>query len=286
MTQHAAGDAAGPAGRGLADLRALPRRHRLGDHAPRTPARVGEDAHLHRRFLADFYAGEFPGTFARGARFQPDPRTGEARTSGTRRVAGRARGGAGAGDASRWSSRSGASCCCTRVAFAHGGLPLIYMGDELGLRNDPAWARRPRARATTTAGCTARRWTGRRPSAATTRRTVEGRLWAGLRRLVAARRAHPRDPRPGRTRAAVDRQRPRLRRCCREQAGERLLVLANFTPLEQAVHAGVARDRGFRADARAAAGPTAARSSLARRLPRARALPVPLDRLDASRPGS
>src|SRR3954451_21828902 len=43
---------------------------------------VGEDAHLHRRFLADFYAGEFPGSFARGARFQPEP-SGEARTSGT-----------------------------------------------------------------------------------------------------------------------------------------------------------------------------------------------------------
>src|SRR4051812_4248817 len=45
-------------------------------------AAVGEDGYLHRRFLADFYAGDFPGSFARGARFQPDPRTGEARTSG------------------------------------------------------------------------------------------------------------------------------------------------------------------------------------------------------------
>jgi len=35
-------------------------------------ARAGEDAHLHRKFLSDFYAGEFPWTFARGARFQPD----------------------------------------------------------------------------------------------------------------------------------------------------------------------------------------------------------------------
>src|SRR6201999_4430692 len=42
-----------------------------------------EDGFLHRRFLADFYAGDFPGSFARGARFQPDPVTGEARTSGT-----------------------------------------------------------------------------------------------------------------------------------------------------------------------------------------------------------
>jgi amylosucrase len=50
---------------------------------PEDAGRVGEDAYLHRRFLADWYAGDFPGSFARGARFQPDPRTGEARTSGS-----------------------------------------------------------------------------------------------------------------------------------------------------------------------------------------------------------
>src|SRR3954447_12314474 len=54
-----------------------------GAITPEDAARVGEDAYLHPRFLADWYAGEFPGSFARGARFQPDPRTGEARTSGT-----------------------------------------------------------------------------------------------------------------------------------------------------------------------------------------------------------
>ena len=79
---------------------------------PEDAARVGEDAYLHRRFLADFYAGEFPGTFARGARFQPDPRTGEARTSGHLRVAGRA--GERAATRSRSSWRCGACCSCTR----------------------------------------------------------------------------------------------------------------------------------------------------------------------------
>ena len=54
------------------------------------------------------------------------------------------------------------------VAFAHGGLPLIYMGDELGLLNDAEYLDDPH-RATTTAGCTVRRWTGRRRRAATTR---------------------------------------------------------------------------------------------------------------------
>ena len=63
------------------------------------------------------------------------------------------------------------------------------MGDELGLLNDASYLDDPRQAPTTTAGCTGRRWTGRRRSAGTTRRTVEGRLWAGLQRLIAARRA-------------------------------------------------------------------------------------------------
>ena len=29
------------------------------------------------------------------------------------------------------------------VAFSFGGIPLIYMGDELAMRNDPGWAGDP-----------------------------------------------------------------------------------------------------------------------------------------------
>ena len=79
---------------------------------PEDAARVGEDDHLHRRFLADFYAGEFPGTFARGARFQPDPRT--RRGAHVRDRARRWRGWSAAPDEDGGrSSRCGASCCST-----------------------------------------------------------------------------------------------------------------------------------------------------------------------------
>ena len=78
---------------------------------PEDAARVGEDAYLHRRFLADWYAGEFPGSFARGARFQPDPRTGRrARPAPARRWPGSNQ----RLTRSRPSWPCGASCCCTR----------------------------------------------------------------------------------------------------------------------------------------------------------------------------
>ena len=132
----------------------------------------------------------------------------------------------------------------------------------------------------TTAGCTARRWTGRPRSTAATRGTVEGQIWAGLRRLASARRA-------ARAVHAQGRSEPlwtsnhHVFALLREHAGERLLLLADFTPLEQAVQAGVATGNGFRpAPAAAVSGRTAAGS--ARGLPRPRALPVPLARgLDA-----
>ncbi len=200
---------------------------------PEDAAAVGEDAHLHRRFLSDFYAGDFPGSFARGARFQQDEATGEARTSGmTASLAGLE----SAGDdpvAQELAVRR--VLLLHAVAFAHGGLPLIYMGDELGLLNDPGWAEHQRDD---------NRWMHRPPMdwAAAERRnvagTVEHRIWEGLQRLIAARRA---------TRAthAHGAGQPlwtgndHVYGLRREFAGERLLVLANFSADEQRVRAGI-----------------------------------------------
>ena len=51
-------------------------------------AAAGVDGFAHRRFLADFYAGDFPGSFGRGVRFQDNPATGTGTRppGGTRRA--------------------------------------------------------------------------------------------------------------------------------------------------------------------------------------------------------
>ena len=67
----------------LDHLRPLPRRHRLGDRRRATPRRSGCRGFEHRRFLSDFYAGEFPGSWARGLVFQENPATGDRRISGS-----------------------------------------------------------------------------------------------------------------------------------------------------------------------------------------------------------
>ena len=188
--------------------------------------RAGEDAHLHRKFLSDFYAGDFPGTFARGARFQPEPDTGEARTSGsTASLAGLE----SAEDEVAVELAIRRILLLYAIAFAHGGLPLIYMGDELGLLNDPTgrvdpdnrWMHRPFMD-----------WEAaeRRHDPA----TVEGRLWAGLQRLVAARRGTRAIHVQGRSEARFTGN-DHVFAIAREQAGERVVVVANFTADPQRV---------------------------------------------------
>jgi amylosucrase len=204
---------------------------------------VGEDAHLHRRFLADFYAGAFPASFARGARFQLEPHTGEARTSGTTASLAGLEAARESGDELALELALRRILLLHAVAFAHGGLPLVYMGDELGLLNDRAWEDDPARREDN-------RWM-HRPAmdwTAAERRgrpdSAEGRLWHGLRRLVAARRA----TRAAHVQGAAEplwTGNDHVFGLLRSQAGERLLLLANFTPERQPVGLAVVSERGL-----------------------------------------
>ncbi|HSE08958.1 MAG TPA: alpha-amylase family protein [Nocardioidaceae bacterium] len=98
-------------------------------------AAVGLDGHMHRRFLSDFYSGAFPGSWARGLVFQEHEATGDRRISGSL--------------ASLAGLEAGDPHAVRRILLAHaiilgfGGLPVIWMGDEIGLLNDAAWETDP-----------------------------------------------------------------------------------------------------------------------------------------------
>lgn len=143
---------------------------------------LGIDGFGHRRFLNDFYVGRFPGSFARGAAFQENPRTGDARVTGTTAsLAGIEAGDAGGED---------------RVVLAHavamstGGMPLLYLGDEVGQFNDYYYRDRPSEASDS-------RWVNRpfRPETAYEARhdeaTVAGRIFTRLTRLLDVRRSTP-----------------------------------------------------------------------------------------------
>ncbi len=151
---------------------------------------VGLSGAAHRSFLSDFYSGQFPGSFARGAVFQFNPATGDRRISGACASLAGLEAALDAGD------EEALALAIERVLWAHalasgfGGIPLLYMGDELGLRNDYAYVRDPDHRADN-------RWM-HRPAmdwTAADRRhlsgSVEARIYHGLSTILRARARTP-----------------------------------------------------------------------------------------------
>jgi amylosucrase len=99
-------------------------------------AAVGVSGHGHRNFLSDFYEGSFPGTFARGALFQFNEATGDKRISGSF---------ASLAGLERAADPTATDLAVDRILLGHaliaawGGIPLVYMGDELALLNDDGY---------------------------------------------------------------------------------------------------------------------------------------------------
>ena len=102
-------------------------------------AAVGWDGYGHRSFLADFYAGEFEGSFARGMHFQSNPETGDRRTSGSAASLAGVEWALDGGSPAALETAIARLTCAYAMVFGFGGLPLLYMGDELGLLNDHAF---------------------------------------------------------------------------------------------------------------------------------------------------
>jgi amylosucrase len=157
---------------------------------PVDAAAGGFDAFAHRDFLNAFYAGEHPGSFGRGLRFQPNPVTGDARMSGSAAALCGIAEALALGDEGRLEDGIRRLLLAYGVVAAYGGIPLVYMGDELASLGDPDWAQVP-------AQAGDNRWVHRPHMdwAAAARRTdpatLEGRAFAGLQRLLRTRARLP-----------------------------------------------------------------------------------------------
>jgi len=151
-------------------------------------AAAGRNGVEHRHFLTDFYTGRYPGSPATGLPFQQGPGAGGARISGSTASL------CGVEQALQNGDRTALDLALRRlvlmhaVTFAFGGVPLLYMGDELALVNDHSYLSDPDRAADN-------RWL-HRPAMdwqAAERRTdpqsLECRTFDWMHRLVAARKA-------------------------------------------------------------------------------------------------
>jgi len=193
-------------------------------------ARLGINGHDHRQFLNAFYTGRFPGSFARGLPFQENPRTGDARVSGSCASL------AGLEKALREETANEVELAVRRILLIHGmiltlgGIPLIYLGDEVGTLNDYTYRLDP-------AKADDSRWVHRpvtdweKMDRRSDPNTLEGNIYGRLGRLIATRKEH--GAFAGNEMQAVDTGSDHVLGYVRTNGAERVLVLANFTEQPQ-----------------------------------------------------
>lgn len=140
--------------------------------------RLGVDPDAHRRFLNRFFVGDFPGSFARGVPFQTNPRTGDSRVSGTTASL--------AGIETDEEEGIRRILLAESIALSTGGIPLLFLGDEVGQVNDDSYLQDP-------GKADDSRWSGRplHPAGLYADRddpsTVAGRIYGRLHRMIRVR---------------------------------------------------------------------------------------------------
>ncbi len=151
---------------------------------------AGYDPALHRRFLVDYFTGRFEGSPARGLPFGENPRTGDARISGSLASL------AGLEAALESGNEEAIDAAIRTIVMLHatilsfGGIPLFYYGDAIGMLNNVEYLADPAKRDDN-------RWAHRSRfdwDKAERRHqpgTVEQRIFGALKKLIAVRKETP-----------------------------------------------------------------------------------------------
>ncbi len=201
-------------------------------------ALLGINSHDHRSFLNAFYRGRFEGSFARGLPFQENPKNGDCRISGTCASL------AGLEKAIYEEGAAEIDLAVQRILLIHGiillagGIPLLYLGDEIGTLNDytyqddprkahdSRWVHRPQANWQTYA---------KRQDAV----TPQGKIFQGLQDCITLRKTI--GAFSGGDLEIIESGNPHVLGFVRIFEGQHALVLANFSEQPQQLSASLLR---------------------------------------------
>ncbi|GIX01022.1 MAG: alpha-amylase [Pirellulaceae bacterium] len=210
-------------------------------------AAIGINAYDHRRFLNQFYTGQFPGSFARGVPFQENRETGDMRISGTMASL------AGLEQAIEENDEQKKELAIRRMLLLHGislsigGIPLLYLGEEWGMLNDydfvrdPAkagdtrWIHRPRMRWEYLQSLDDHIDSGEG--------SIRKRIFLSTQRLIQLRKELP--ALAGQDMELISTGNEHLLGYVRLHDGHRLVVLANFSPDPQGIEGNILRTAGL-----------------------------------------
>jgi len=206
----------------------------------------GYDPALHRRFLIDYFTGKFAGSPARGLPFGDNPKTGDARISGSLASL------VGLESALESQDEEAIDAAIKTILLLHsmilsfGGLPLLYYGDAIGTLNSLEYLADPAERDDN-------RWMNRSHfdwTKAENRHqpgTVEFRIFSALKKMIALRKETTAFADfDNRQLLAVDN--PNLlvfSRTDPQNSGNRVLVVANFNVAPQTLLIGELKPHGF-----------------------------------------
>ena len=184
----------------------------------------------HRLFLNEFYTGEFEGSFAKGLSFNYNPINKDRRITGTAASLG------GLELAIETDDTVSADHALQRVlmiysiAMSVGGIPLIYIGDEIATLNDYNYLNDPDKQDDS-------RWVHRpffdweRAEKRNDKTTHEGKMYHGMVQMIQTRKTTPELGR-GRT-LFIDTDNSHVFGFIRNQ---QILVLCNFSEQPQTIH--------------------------------------------------
>ena len=203
---------------------------------------LGINGYSHRQFLNAFYTGRFPGSFAAGLPFQENPKTGDARISGTTASL------AGLEKAINQTSAEEVELVIRRITLLHGltmtlgGIPLLYLGDEIGTLNDyqyrqdpgkahdSRWVHRPQANPDSMAN---RLQAG----------SLENQVFTRLQQLITIRKSN--SAFSSSEIQVMNTENPHVLGFTKQVQQDHLMILANFSERQQVISANVLRLYGL-----------------------------------------
>jgi amylosucrase len=148
---------------------------------------ICQDPVLHKKYLYEFYEGSFPGSWARGERYNFDPRTLDARTCGTTASLCGIEKGLEEGDEAQVALGIQRDLMMHAAMMCMAGFPMLSSGDEIGQLNGYGYRDDPDLREDSrNVHRTPFNWDN--AALRTQPGTVQQRLWDGLGQLEQIRR--------------------------------------------------------------------------------------------------
>lgn len=199
-------------------------------------ALAGYEPRSHRKFLLDYFTGEFAGSPARGQPFGRNEKTGDARIAGSLASLAGLEAALKAGTPAMIERRIDLILTLHAMIMSFGGIPLLWYGDEIGMLNDFSFMEDQ-----SKAGDM--RWMHRpdmdweKAALRHQRGTPEQRIFDGLKRLIAVRKGTPAFA-DYNNRELIATDNPHLFAFMRHHPArldERVLVVANFDDAPQSL---------------------------------------------------